>query len=307
VTRLLPLLAAAALAGCVAPGMEAPERPLLLAVTVDDIPEHGELMPGATRAEVGRAIVAALTAEQVPAAGFINGVSVERSPATEEVLADWAAAGLQLGNHSWSHASVDELSVEEYRAEIERNEPLLKRHSPAGSDWHWFRYPYLIEGEEDAKRAGVRALLAERGYRIAAVTMDFSDWAFNDAYMRCARRGDAKRMARLERQFFAAARSAARQSRTMARRLYRRDISYVLLMHMGTIQARLFPQLLAAYRQLGYRFVSLEEAQRDPVYAQDNDPRLTPGPSGLEARMDASGRTPPRLLMPASRLARVCA
>jgi peptidoglycan-N-acetylglucosamine deacetylase len=299
--KLILLLALATLSACATTSAE----PLELAVTVDDIPVHGDLLPGSSRVEIGRAIVAALVDAQVPAAGFVNGAPIEQDMPSEGVLADWTAAGLQLGNHSWSHASVDETILDAYRAEIERNEPLLQRHYPNG-DWRWFRYPYLHEGKDEAKRAGVRALLAERGYRIAAVTMNFDDWAFNDAWLRCAERGDTARMAKLERDFLAAGRAAARQSRRMARRLYRRDIPYVLLMHLGTIQARLFPRLLADYRTLGFRFVTLADAQRDPVYAHDNDPRLPPGPAGLEAQMEARGLEVTEPALTQAELAEIC-
>jgi peptidoglycan/xylan/chitin deacetylase (PgdA/CDA1 family) len=297
------LIALALLCGC---ATTTSEEPPTVAVTVDDIPVHGDMLEGASRVEVGRAIVRALVDAQVPAAGFINGAPIEKDPATEGVLTDWAAAGLQLGNHSWSHASVDDTAVEAYRAEIERNEPLLQLHSRAG-DWRWFRYPYLHEGKDDMKRIGVRALLAERSYRIAAVTMNFDDWAFNDAWLRCARRGDSREMAKLETDFLAAGREAARQSRRMARRLYRRDIPYILLMHLGAIQARLFPRLLADYRAAGFRFVPLADAQRDPVYAQENDPRLAPGPAGLEAQMEARGFKVREPALTQAELAAICA
>jgi peptidoglycan/xylan/chitin deacetylase (PgdA/CDA1 family) len=278
-------------AGCAStPSTKAGSGPLM-AVTVDDLPVHSALPPGETRIGIARSVIAALEAENVPAVGFINGAGVEREPSLIQVLEEWAAAGLPLGNHGWSHADLKQVTVDQYRGEIVRNEPLLERLSPDGK-WRWFRYPNLSEGETPQKRQAIRAILAERGYRIAAVTMNFDDWAFNNAYGRCAARRDRKTMARLERRFLQAARSEALAARRMARRLTGRDIPYVLLLHVGTMDAKLMPDLLALYRRLGYAFVPLEEAQADPFYAADNDPRLAPQPSGLAERVEARRLVP---------------
>ncbi len=53
------------------------------------------------------------------------------------------------------------------------------------ADWHWFRYPYLREGETLEKRHAVATLLKDRGYRVAQVTLNFDDYAYNDPYTRC--------------------------------------------------------------------------------------------------------------------------
>jgi gamma-glutamyltranspeptidase len=43
------------------------------------------------------------------------------------------------------------------------------REAVDGEDWHWFRYPYLHEGETPEKRHAVRQFLKRRGYRVAQV------------------------------------------------------------------------------------------------------------------------------------------
>ncbi|MEU7816241.1 hypothetical protein [Pseudonocardia sp. NPDC049154] len=65
----------------------------------------------------------------------------------------------------------------------------------------------------------------------------------------------------------------------MAKAAYGGDIPYVLLTHFGSFDARMFPRSLALYREMGFRFVSLEEAQNHPAYAGDNDPAAAPGPA----------------------------
>jgi lysophospholipase L1-like esterase/peptidoglycan/xylan/chitin deacetylase (PgdA/CDA1 family) len=265
----------------------APMPAPMIAFTFDDLPAHSALPPGVTRVAVADGIINALKAANAPAMGFINGVQTEREPASVPVLAKWRAAGFPLGNHGWSHANLDQLTDEQFVSELKRNEPILQSLM-GGQDWHWFRYPFLSEGGSDpAKRARVRALLGANGYKVAPVTMDFSDWAYNDTYARCVAKGDTATIAQMEAAWLAGAEANLLRYRAMSKALYGRDVPYVLLMHLGAFDARMMPRLLALYQKHGFRFVSLEEAMRDPIYKAEVNPALPPEPQGLEGLMNA--------------------
>jgi lysophospholipase L1-like esterase/peptidoglycan/xylan/chitin deacetylase (PgdA/CDA1 family) len=259
---------------------------LRLALTFDDLPVHGPLPPGETRVRIARAIVSALqTAKAPPVYGFINAASVDTEPDSAAVLTIWRDAGLPLGNHAWSHMDAAKHPVEDFEADVQRNEPLL-RTLMSGADWHWLRYPYLSEGDTPEQRAQLRTFLGTAGYRVAGVTMSFSDYLFNEPYARCVSKGDKRAVAGLERDYLSAAEDSLRFSRAMSHELYGRDIPYVLLMHIGAFDARMLPRLLRFYRAQGVELVSLEEAQADPWYAHYIDLRQAAGPRGLEAAMD---------------------
>jgi peptidoglycan/xylan/chitin deacetylase (PgdA/CDA1 family) len=276
----------------------------LMAITVDDIPRHGVMPRGETRLEISRGIVAALKARGVPAYGFVNGEHAEETPDNAAALHLWSDA-FPVGNHTWSHASLDTVTTQQYRREIVRNEPLLERLSH-GRDWGWFRYPYLAEGNDPAQRSAIREYLASSGYRIAAVTIDFSDFAYNDPYTRCVAKGDDKAIVALETEYLEAAHDAALASQEMARTLYGADMPQVLLTHVGVFEARMFPRLLDLYREMGFRFVTLAEAQNHPYYADDNDPGLRWAGWGLEASVRAKGLQPPAKRTPKLDLDTVC-
>ncbi len=255
-----------------------------LAITMDDLPVHGALPAGETRSGVAERIVAAFRAAGVPEVyGFVNGVHVEGEPDTGSALTAWTAAGYPLGNHSWSHKNLNQVSAADFEAEIVRNEATLERFG-RGRDWRWFRYPFLAEGDAPARRDSVRAVLARRGYRIAAVTMDFSDWQWNDAYARCRAGGSPQALELLERAYLDAVREGITGSRSLSRALYGRDVPYVLLTHVSPFNARMMPRVLALYRGAGFQFTTLAAAQADPLYRQDTDPGRPAGPTSLEAR-----------------------
>jgi len=256
-----------------------------IAFTWDDLPTHGPLPPGETRVEIGKKIIAAMKeAHMPPVYGFTNGVHTEDEPMSTPMLKEWRDAGLPLGNHTWSHVNLNQHSLAEWEADVLKNEPLLKYYM-GNADWHWLRFPNLAEGETLEKRDAARKFLAEHGYRIAGITMSFGDYMYNAPYARCVAKQDTAAIARLEESYLAAADSTIDYTRAMSKALYGRDIPYVLLMHVGALDARLLPRLLKLYRDKGFSFISIDEAEKDDFYRNDLDLSLSPIPDTLEEAM----------------------
>jgi peptidoglycan-N-acetylglucosamine deacetylase len=299
-------IAALTLLGCVTAPRALETAAPQLVITMDDLPVHGVLPPGETRASVAERILAAFKGAGVPEVyGFVNGFQLEREPGSETVLSAWTAAGYPLGNHTFSHRNLNQVSAAEFEADLVRNEATLRRFG-GGELRRWLRYPYLAEGNDSAKRDSVRAALARLGYRIAAVTMDYSDWQWNEAYARCRAPGREAGLAALEAAYLGNVREAAQRSRTLSRALYGRDVPYVLLTHVGAFNARMLPRVLELYRAEGLRFTTLEAAQRDTVYGRDMDPRQPAGPPSLEARARQRGLPVPPRANRAEMLASAC-
>ena len=239
-----------------------------VALTFDDLPVHGPLPPGVSRIEVARSILAALKAANAPATyGFINANEAD-SDENREFLALWRAAGHPLANHSFSHMDLDTSTVAAYRDDVAANEPVLRELMGSG-DWRWFRYPFLREGNTLERRRGAQAFLKEGGYRVAQVTLDFWDWAYNRPYVRCAEKNDTKGVEWLKESYLSEADAWITKGQRDARQLYGRDVKHVMLLHVGSLQILMLPRLLELLEKRGFELVTLEEAQSDPVYAED--------------------------------------
>lgn len=277
--------------------------PPQIAVTIDDLPVHAPYPPGVTPLAVNLEMIAALKAQHVPVTAFVNMANVKDS-CTRAALRAWRRAGFVLGNHTWSHPHLSELTIPEFEAEVTKGEPLLSRLG-RGSDWRWFRYPFLDEGQDPAQRVAGRQVLARHGYRVADVTTGFSDWAWTPAYARCTAKHDRVAVARLEQMYLAAVRQSIAVDRETARRLYGRDIPYVLLMHVSAMSAHMMPQVLRLYRDAGYRFVSLPKAESAPVYRSDIDLSLAPASSRGELAKARGVKLPEPIGEPAA-LTSIC-
>jgi hypothetical protein len=127
------------------------------------------------------------------------------------------------------------------------------------------------------------------------VTSDLGDWMWTAPYARCAAARDQASIAKLEKSFLDRARESVAFYRTMSRRLYNREIPYVLVLHLSAFEARMLPRLLQLYRDEGFRFVPLHQAQSDAAFADDMDLRLPASPRTLEGQATARGLPlPPR-------------
>jgi len=265
-----------------------------LALTFDDLPVHGPLPPGTTRAEVARSIVATLrSAKAPPTYGFINAKGIRDAPETAGFLEIWRAAGHPLGNHTFSHMDLHTNSVEAFEQDALANETTLQA-SMGSSDWHWFRYPYLREGETIEKRHAIAGFLKDHGYRVAEVTMSFDDYAYNEPYARCLTAKDSAGVEWLKESYASRAAAALSRGREEAQRLYGHDIGHVMLLHVGAFQMVMLPKLMDLIREHGFDLVTLPEAQSDPAYsATESDVPTKNGSTLLERSRMARGLAPP--------------
>jgi peptidoglycan/xylan/chitin deacetylase (PgdA/CDA1 family) len=245
-----------------------------LAITMDDLPSNGPLPPGVTRVETAKDVLAMLKKRHVPPVyGFINAKKLEGNADGAEALKVWAAAE-PVGNHTYSHMDLEQNPAEAFEREIEENEPaleLLARKGTTGNEWHWFRYPYLHEGDTVEKRRAVRAYLKAHGYRIAQVTLDWEDYLWNAAYARCVAKGDTTSIPWLRSSYLNTASEFLDLGRAQAKLIYGHEINYVLLMHLGAFSSTILPDALDLLKKKGFKLVTLEEAESDAAYEGDPD------------------------------------
>lgn len=278
-----------------------------VAITFDDLPLNGDLPPGVTRVQIARDALAILKARHAPPAyGFINAKKLEGNPDAAEALKIWAASE-PIGNHTYGHINLSTNPAEAFEREIEENEPSLELLAGKDGNWHWLRYPFLHEGETVEKRRAVRAYLQAHGYRVAQVTLDWEDYLWNGAYARCAAKNDAPSIAWLKSSYLSIESSYLELSRDLAKTVYGHDINHVLLLHLGAFSSTILPDALDLMQKKGFTFVTLEEAESDPVYEADPDVGSKYGGTLLELWMEAKKITfPPVMEKPYKQLQEIC-
>jgi len=269
-----------------------------VAVTFDDLPFASvPAEDDATLAGMTGRLLQSLQAAQVPAVGFVNESKLYREgslePARVELLRRWLDAGFELGNHTHSHLSLNRVPLDSFQADVLRGETVTRSlMDGAGRPLRWFRHPFLHLGKTAEVRAGFADFLAARGYRVAPVTVNNSEWIFAVAYARAQAQGDAESARRIGDAYVPYMEAAFARAEQLALDLFGRGIPHVLVLHANALNADRFSALAAMLRQRGYRFVTLDEALSDRAYVSALGLGAHEGESWLENWSRAAGLRP---------------
>lgn len=262
------MLAGMLLAGGIAMAVAPAAQDREMAVTIDDLPSVPADLPVATYVTTN--LLARLRESEVPAVGFVNeGKLFVRGEidARTNLLWQWLEAGHELGNHTYSHIGIDTVPFEAYRDDLIRGETVTRMLlAERGQKIRWYRHTQLRTGPTDEYRTRLDALLAERGYRTAPVTIDNNDYLFARAYSQARARGDEALKQRLATTYLDYMEAVVAHFEALSRDFLGREIRQVLLLHANELNADHFSALAARLRARGYRFVTLERALEDRAY-----------------------------------------
>lgn len=269
-----------------------------VAVTFDDLPFQADaatLCDPARIMTVTHDFVAMLKPLNTHATAFVNAGRVceaQRDAVLPRVLNVWLDAGLDLGNHTFSHIDIHRTTPEAYLADVDAGAPPVRAALEArGMHLRWFRHPYLFTGETQAKHDALAAGLAQRGYVIAPVTLDNNDWMFADVYRKAERIGDAALKQRIGAAYVAYMTTVLDVMEPYSAELTGgREPAQVLLLHANSLNQAYYPQIHALYLARGYRFVPLEAALADPIYTHADTFVAANGVSWLHRWTQTDGR-----------------
>jgi len=271
--------------------MQIPPRSRAVAFTFDDLPatRSRALAP---MQEMTATLLRTLSREQVPATGFVNESMLfvgDEAAARTALLDAWLNAGFELGNHTYSHVSIDQVPFETYKTDLIRGETVIRRLLAArGRPLRYFRHPQLRTGPTAEYKASLDALLTERGYRVAPVTIDNNDFVFADVYARARDRDDHATMERVAQAYVPYMEGVFVHFEQLSRQFLGREVEQILLLHANQLNADHVGDLIAMLRNRGYRFITLDAALQDPAYAL-LDAQTARGLSWLHRWMLAKG------------------
>jgi len=253
-----------------------------VAMTFDDLPVYGRFRPIADAEAVTADLLAGIARNHWPATGFVNEIQLDAGdrPRRVALLRRWLDAGLDLGNHSYSHASFTHTPVETYIADVARGERVTRALlAERGRSERWYRHPYLETGPTLAARRRFEAWLSLHGYRVAPVSMENSDWQFADPYDDALAHGDRRRAAYIRQAYLDFTARIVPWYRRAAIGLLGREPAFVFLLHASRLNADSIDAIAAILKAQRLRPVSLDQAMRDRAY---RIPDSYAGPDGDE-------------------------
>jgi peptidoglycan/xylan/chitin deacetylase (PgdA/CDA1 family) len=244
-----------------------------VAITFDDLPWNGPGYSDAGIADLTDTLLSTLTARGVPATGLVTCRGIRDGA---PIVGQWLDAGLELGNHSFTHRDLNSTPVAEWLEDVRRCDVALRE--VVGGPVRWFRYPMLHQGDDRSVRDSVARTLKRWGYSNAHVTVDNSEWLLARAYDIAMLEGDGAEAAAIVRAYLDHLREAAGHFRDAGREKFGREVDHVLLLHANAIAARYIGEVVDGLVADGFTIASLEEVLSDPIYARVDD---YVGPTGL--------------------------
>jgi peptidoglycan/xylan/chitin deacetylase (PgdA/CDA1 family) len=275
-------------------GSDGPTR--AVAFTFDDLPV-GRSSSLSDAQNITASLLGHIRALQVPAIGFVNEGKLYAVPGEEDartaLLEAWLDAGLELGNHTYSHLRLYDVPLAEYEADILRGERVTRLLMAArGVKPRYFRHPTLNTGRDLETKAALDRFLAEHDYRVAPVTIDSDEYLYALAYDRARARGDSLLMKRLGRDYLRYMEQVFGFYEQLSSSFLRREPAQVLLLHANALNADYLGKLAAMIAGRGYGFVSLDQALADAAYTLPDEYVGSRGPSWLERWALTQGRDP---------------
>jgi peptidoglycan/xylan/chitin deacetylase (PgdA/CDA1 family) len=245
-------------------------------ITIDDLPfvsgdESGTVRSSDAKwaASSNQRLLAKLSHEGAPVTGFVIEKHVQYlvGNAGAKILQDWIQHGFDLGNHTYEHLNFDDLTAEKEEDQIIRGEstfaPLMKA---AGKKVEFFRFPYNHTGDTKEKHDAVADFLAQRGYKLAPCTIENSDWMFNSAYFLMRSRNDEASAARLREDYLAYTAAEIDYYARVDAQIFGYEPPEIMLLHDNPLNAEMMGNILTLFKERGYRFVSLGQAESDAAY-----------------------------------------
>lgn len=229
-----------------------------IAITMDDLPLVASRMntPGNKQRSTERftQIVQAFQKYKVPVTGFVIAGAIEKGQ--WEFLEQFRQAGFMLGNHTYSHYNLNQMSAKKYIADIDRADKIL---APILTTPKYFRYPYLAEGNKTTKPE-VREYLSAHQYIVAPVTIDSKDFSFNEMTYKVPYRSRIEYIQKLKPRYLA---YIWKQTLLAEKRAAGKNGKQILLIHANILNSYLLGDILEMYQKNGYKFISLTEALAD--------------------------------------------
>lgn len=258
-----------------------------ISVTIDDMPyQHQGMFNGEKQFELVKEIIQHLQMFNIPAVGFVNEgklFSEEKLDSSKlNILKMWLDAGLELGNHTFSHTDINKVSFEDFKEDLLKGEEITRPLAEErGVKYEYFRHPYLHSGETEEKMLELKNLLNERNYKVAPVTIDNGEWIFAFAYNLAYKENNVELMHKLGKDYVDYMIKKIKYWEDQSQKLFGRNIKHVLLIHANLLNAEYADELYRAIQEDGYKFITLDETLEDEAYQSENNYVGKHGPSWI--------------------------
>jgi peptidoglycan-N-acetylglucosamine deacetylase len=268
-----------------------------VAVTIDDLPAGmADRLPASEITAMTTKLLGTLRDQKIPVVGFVNEKKLYKLGEVDErikALQMWLDYGFELGNHTFSHASLNKVGLKAWEDDVIQGESvtrmLLAQHK---MKLRYLRHPYLDTGRDLLTRREAEKFLVDRGYSIAPITLDGWDWAFAGIYEDAKKRNDTDLQQKIVKDYLAYHDAQFAYFEQLSVKVVGYEPKQILLLHASNLEADHIGELLNLLRKRGYRFITLQDALSDSAYSLPDTYVGEEGTSWLEHWAITQGKIP---------------
>ena len=251
---------------------QAPKLDRQVAVTIDDLPAGmADRLPASDITAMTTKLLGTLRDQKIPVVGFVNEKKLYKLGEVDErikALQMWLDYGFELGNHTFSHMSLNQRELKDWEDDVVQGESVTRMLlTQRKMKLRYFRHPYLDTGRDLETRRKAEEFLTQRGYRIAPITLDGWDWAFAGIYEDAKKRNDTALQQQIVKDYLAYHDAVFAYSEQQSAKLVGYEPKQILLLHASNLEADHIGELLDVLRKRGYRFIPLQDALSDSAYS----------------------------------------
>lgn len=247
-----------------------------MAVTIDDLPYNTLTYNNIDEWElITNRLLGKISAENIPVVGFVNEGKLYKDGVLDSARVDllhlWLNANIELGNHTLTHIDLHHNSLTDFEENVIEGEKITKvLLAEKGWQLRYFRHPYLHTGRDLETKHELENFLKERGYTIAPVTIDNSEWIFARAYDNAYRDQDSLKLREVGESYLSYMEDKIAYYERQSNALFGYDLKQVLLIHINRLNADYFDKLVEMMKKREYQFITLGEALEDPAYLSED-------------------------------------
>jgi peptidoglycan-N-acetylglucosamine deacetylase len=243
-----------------------------VAITIDDLPAGmADRLPAADITAMTAKLLGTLRDQKIPVVGFVNEKKLYKPGEVDErikALQMWVDYGFELGNHTFSHSSLNQVGLKAWEEDVIQGETVTKMLLASHKmKLRYFRHPYLDTGRDLQTRREAEAFLVDRGYRIAPITLDGWDWMFAGLYEDAKKRNDTPLQQQIVNEYLAHHDAEFAYAEQLSQKIVGYEPKQILLLHASNLEADHIGELLDVLRKRGYRFITLGDALSDSAYS----------------------------------------
>lgn len=241
-------------------------------------------------------IIAGLKRHNIPAIGFVQGGMLSDGeklyPAQADAVRLWRDTGFEIGIGGYKHIWFYDTPVEEYIANAEKNETVVKKIlAEKNLPLKYFSYPFLNTGKTADDKNRFENWLAERGLKSVKYTIDNQEWMYSFAYDEAVNNRDADAKDRIRAEFLDYMSKMLDHYEAYSAEMFGREINQTMVLTTSRLVAESADDLYGMIENRGYRFVSMDEAQADAAYqTTENFTGVKAGISWFERWQLAQGK-----------------